>query len=45
MRKCRRIPCGEIAAASAVVTVPLVVLVLFFRQRIIEGLKQRGMKE
>lgn len=30
-------PGGDIAAASAVVTVPLIVLVLFFQRHIIEG--------
>ena len=36
---------GDIAAASAVVAVPLIVLVLFFQQHIIEGLTQGGIKE
>jgi trehalose/maltose transport system permease protein len=36
---------GDIAAASAVVTVPLIVLVLFFQRHIIEGLTQGGIKE
>ncbi|WP_214471401.1 hypothetical protein [Mesorhizobium sp. dw_380] len=31
---------GDIAAAAAVVTVPLIVLVLFFQRHIIEGLIQ-----
>lgn len=38
-------PWGDIAAASAVVTVPLIVLVLFFQRHIIEGLTQGGIKE
>lgn len=39
------VPWGDIAAASAVVTVPLIVLVLFFQRHIIEGLTQCGIKE
>ncbi|CCV11197.1 carbohydrate ABC transporter permease [Mesorhizobium sp. STM 4661] len=39
------VPWGDIAAASAVVTVPLIVLVLFFQRHIIEGLTQGGVKE
>jgi multiple sugar transport system permease protein len=39
------VPWGDIAAASAVVTVPLVVLVLFFQRHIIEELTQGGIKE
>ncbi|QIA21573.1 MULTISPECIES: carbohydrate ABC transporter permease [unclassified Mesorhizobium] len=39
------VPWGDIAAASAVVTVPLIVLVLFFQRHIIEGLTQGGIKE
>jgi multiple sugar transport system permease protein len=38
------IPWGEIAAASIVVTVPLVVLVLLFQRRIIEGLTAGAVK-
>jgi multiple sugar transport system permease protein len=38
------IPWGEIAAASVVVTVPLVVLVLLFQRRIIEGLTAGAVK-
>jgi len=39
------VPWGDVAAASAVVTVPLIVLVLFFQRHIIEGLTQGGIKE
>ncbi|OBZ94653.1 sugar ABC transporter permease [Pararhizobium polonicum] len=39
------VPWGDIAAASAVVTVPLIILVLFFQRHIIEGLTQGGIKE
>ncbi|MFB2549823.1 carbohydrate ABC transporter permease [Ensifer soli] len=39
------VPWGDIAAASAVVTVPLILLVLFFQRHIIEGLTQGGIKE
>ncbi|TIX94735.1 MAG: carbohydrate ABC transporter permease [Mesorhizobium sp.] len=39
------VPWGDIAAASAVVTVPLIVLALFFQRHIIEGLTQGGIKE
>lgn len=39
------IPWGEIAAASIVVTVPLVVLVLVFQRRIVSGLTQGSVKE
>ena len=39
------VPWGDIAAASAVVTVPLIVLVLIFQRHIIEGLTQGGIKE
>jgi multiple sugar transport system permease protein len=39
------VPWGDIAAASAVVTVPLIVLVLFSQRHIIEGLTQGGIKE
>jgi len=39
------VPWGDIAAASAVVTVPLIVLVLLFQRHIIEGLTQGGIKE
>ena len=45
MRKCWRIPWRDIAAASAVVSAPLIVLVLFFQRDIIEGLTQGGIKE
>lgn len=37
-------PWGEIAAASVVVTVPLVLLVFFFQRRIIEGLTAGAIK-
>ncbi|WP_136684028.1 carbohydrate ABC transporter permease [Falsirhodobacter xinxiangensis] len=39
------VPWGDIAAASAVVTAPLILLVLFFQRHIIEGLTQGGIKE
>ncbi|MFL5337498.1 MAG: carbohydrate ABC transporter permease [Geminicoccaceae bacterium] len=39
------VPWGDIAAASVVVTVPLIVLVLFFQRHIIEGLTQGAVKE
>ncbi len=39
------VPWGDIAAASVVVTIPLVLLVLFFQRHIIEGLTQGAMKE
>jgi multiple sugar transport system permease protein/trehalose/maltose transport system permease protein len=38
------VPWGDLAAASAVVTVPLVVLVLVFQRYIIEGLTQGAVK-
>src|SRR4030042_1683871 len=38
------IPWGEIAAASVVVTVPLILLVFFFPRRIIEGLTAGAVK-
>ncbi|RCL03329.1 MAG: trehalose/maltose transport system permease protein [Candidatus Tokpelaia sp. JSC161] len=38
------IPWGIIMAASVVVTVPLIILVLFFQRRIIEGLVLGGVK-
>jgi multiple sugar transport system permease protein len=39
------VPWGDIAAASVVVTVPLVVMVLFFQRRIIAGLTAGAVKE
>ncbi|ALN75441.1 carbohydrate ABC transporter permease [Aureimonas sp. AU20] len=39
------VPWGDIAAASVVVTVPLILLVLVFQRHIIEGLTQGGVKE
>jgi ABC-type glycerol-3-phosphate transport system permease component len=39
------IPWGDVAAASVVVTVPLVVLVLIFQRRIVAGLTQGAVKE
>ena len=38
------IPWGDIMAAAVVVTVPLVVLVLFFQQRLVEGLTAGAVK-
>jgi multiple sugar transport system permease protein len=39
------LPWGDVAAASVVVTLPLVLLVLFFQRRIIAGLTQGAVKE
>lgn len=39
------VPWGDIAAASVVVTVPLVVLVLIFQRRIVAGLTAGAVKE
>ena len=39
------VPWGDVAAASTVVTVPLVVLVLTFQRRIIAGLTQGAVRE
>ena len=39
------VPWGDLAAASVVVTLPLVLLVLFFQRRIIAGLTQGAVKE
>ncbi|MFT3974091.1 MAG: carbohydrate ABC transporter permease [Amaricoccus sp.] len=39
------IPWGDIAAASIVVTIPLVIMVLVFQRRIIDGLTQGAVKE
>ncbi|SDH72503.1 carbohydrate ABC transporter permease [Alloyangia pacifica] len=39
------VPWGDIAAASAIVTAPLILLVLVFQRHIIEGLTQGGIKE
>ena len=39
------VPWGDIAAASVVVTVPLIALVLFFQRQIVEGLTQGAVKE
>ncbi|MCW6507009.1 carbohydrate ABC transporter permease [Lichenifustis flavocetrariae] len=38
------VPWGDIAAASVVVTLPLILLVLFFQRHIIEGLTQGAVK-
>jgi trehalose/maltose transport system permease protein len=38
------IPWGSIMAASVVVTVPLVILVLIFQRRIVSGLTAGGVK-
>lgn len=38
------VPWGEIAAASVVVTTPLILLVLFFQRRIVEGLTAGAVK-
>jgi trehalose/maltose transport system permease protein len=38
------IPWGDIMAAAVVVTIPLVVLVLFFQQRLVEGLTAGAVK-
>jgi ABC-type glycerol-3-phosphate transport system permease component len=39
------VPWGDIAAASVVVTVPLVLLVLLFQRRIVAGLTAGAVKE
>jgi multiple sugar transport system permease protein len=39
------IPWGDVAAASVIVTVPLVILVLVFQRRIVAGLTQGAVKE
>ena len=39
------VPWGDLAAASVMVTLPLVLLVLFFQRRIIAGLTQGAVKE
>ena len=39
------VPWGDIAAASVVVTVPLIALVLLFQRHIIAGLTQGAVKE
>jgi ABC-type sugar transport system, permease component len=39
------IPWGEIAAASIIVTIPLVIMVLIFQKRIISGLTAGAVKE
>ena len=39
------IPWGEIAAATVIVTVPLVILVLIFQRRIVSGLTSGSVKE
>jgi multiple sugar transport system permease protein len=38
------IPWGDIAAASVVVTIPLIILVFAFQRRIIEGLTAGAVK-
>lgn len=39
-----QIPWGQIAAASVIVTIPLVILVLFFQRRIVSGLTAGAVK-
>ncbi len=39
------IPWGDMAAASVVVTIPLVVLVLIFQRRLVDGITAGGVKE
>ena len=39
------VPWGDIAAASVLVTVPLILLVLFFQKHIVSGLTQGAVKE
>ncbi|MFQ3545929.1 carbohydrate ABC transporter permease [Halobacillus rhizosphaerae] len=39
------IPWGEISAATVIVTVPLVIMVLFFQRRIVSGLTSGAVKE
>ncbi|WP_124728032.1 carbohydrate ABC transporter permease [Staphylospora marina] len=39
------VPWGEIAAASVIVTIPLVIMVLIFQRRIIDGITSGAVKE
>ncbi|WP_459696558.1 carbohydrate ABC transporter permease [Acidisoma sp. C75] len=39
------VPWGDISAASSIVTLPLIILVLFFQRHIIQGLTMGGLKE
>ncbi|ASS86266.1 sugar ABC transporter permease protein [Geobacillus stearothermophilus] len=39
------IPWGEISAATVVVTIPLVIMVLLFQRRIVSGLTSGSVKE
>lgn len=39
------VPWGEIAAASVIVTIPLVIMVLIFQRRIISGITAGAIKE
>lgn len=39
------VPWGDISAAATVVTLPLIILVLFFQRHIIQGLTMGGLKE
>ena len=40
----KEVPWGEIMAASVIVTLPLVALVLIFQRRIVAGLTAGGVK-
>jgi trehalose/maltose transport system permease protein len=40
----RQIPLGEIMAAAVIVTIPLIILVLIFQRRIVEGLTSGAVK-
>ncbi len=39
------VPWGDISAATVIVTIPIVILVLFFQRRIVSGLTSGSMKE
>jgi multiple sugar transport system permease protein len=39
------VPWGDLSAASVVVTIPLVLMVLFFQRQIISGLTSGAVKE
>jgi ABC-type glycerol-3-phosphate transport system permease component len=39
-----QVPWGEVTAAATIVTLPLILLVLFFRCRIVQGLTAGALK-
>jgi multiple sugar transport system permease protein len=39
-----QVPWGEVTAAATIVTLPLILLVLFFRRRIVQGLTAGALK-